>query len=497
MTEFLWLLRAEWTKFRTVRGWLIGVVVAALAMLALGVVSASGSHRQVASAPGETHAHRDPPTGPGGESVTDTFAFAHRALDGDGSITARLSTLTGETVSSGGATPAALAPWAKAGLIVKESTEQGSAYAAVMLTGAHGVRLQYNYTGDIAAPGGTAPTTAPRWLRLVRSGSNLTGYASADGTAWTPVGTARLTGLPGTVQVGMFAASPPREVIRQQIGQIIGDMELTRATAVFDQVEVQGGWSTGPWQTEAIGDHAGEAREEGGTVTVAGSGDIAPNVAGAGSALERTLVGAVAGVLVLIVLGVLFITAEYRRGMIRTTFAGSPRRGRVLAAKAIVIGAVAFGAGLVAGAISLPLCASILRRNGNYLLPVSGLTEVRMVVGTAALLAVAAVFALAVATMIRRSAGAVAAIVVLIVMPYLLASAAVLPDGAARWALRVTPAAAFAIQQSIPQYPQVSTAYLPSLGYYPLAPWAGFAVLCAYAVGALGLAIFLLRRRDV
>jgi ABC-type transport system involved in multi-copper enzyme maturation permease subunit len=63
-------------------------------------------------------------------------------------------------------------------------------------------------------------------------------------------------------------------------------------------------------------------------------------------------------------------------------------------------------------------------------------------------------------------------------------------------ALRLTPAAAFAIQQSIPQYSQVSNLYTPSNGYYPLAPWAGFAVLCAWAALALGLAVFLLRRRD-
>jgi ABC-type transport system involved in multi-copper enzyme maturation permease subunit len=72
----------------------------------------------------------------------------------------------------------------------------------------------------------------------------------------------------------------------------------------------------------------------------------------------------------------------------------------------------------------------------------------------------------------------------------------VLPAGAARWLLRITPAAGFAIQQSLPQYPQVSNAYTPSSGYYPLAPWAGFAVLCGYAALALGLAIVLLRRRD-
>ena len=124
------------------------------------------------------------------------------------------------------------------------------------------------------------------------------------------------------------------------------------------------------------------------------------------------------------------------------------------------------------------------------------LTEVRVIVGTAALLAVAAVLALALGTMLRRSAGAVTAVIVVIVLPYLLSVASVLPAGAADWLLRVTPAAAFAIQQSIPQYPQVASLYTPANGYFPLAPWAGFAVLCGYAALALGLAVFLLRRRD-
>ena len=60
----------------------------------------------------------------------------------------------------------------------------------------------------------------------------------------------------------------------------------------------------------------------------------------------------------------------------------------------------------------------------------------------------------------------------------------------------MTPAAAFAIQQTLPQFPQVSGAYSPATGYFPLAPWAGVAVLCGYAALALILAAFLLRKRD-
>ena len=36
----------------------------------------------------------------------------------------------------------------------------------------------------------------------------------------------------------------------------------------------------------------------------------------------------------------------------------------------------------------------------------------------------------------------------------------------------------------------------PATGYFPLAPWAGFAVLCAWTALALALAAFLLSRRD-
>ena len=120
-----------------------------------------------------------------------------------------------------------------------------------------------------------------------------------------------------------------------------------------------------------------------------------------------------------------------------------------------------------------------------------------MIVGTAALLAVAAVLALAIGAVIRRGAAAVAAVIAVIVMPYFFAGPmAVLPGSAADWLLRVTPAAAFAIQQAYPRYPQVSASYTPANGYYPLAPWAGFAVLCAVGRARAGPGRVLLRRRD-
>lgn len=50
----------------------------------------------------------------------------------------------------------------------------------------------------------------------------------------------------------------------------------------------------------------------------------------------------------------------------------------------------------------------------------------------------------------------------------------VLPQGAGAWLLRVSPAAAWAIQPTLPQYPQVSEVYVSSAGYFPLFLWPGW-----------------------
>lgn len=492
------LVRAEWTKFRTVRGWVVGMVAAALVTVLLGLISPAGSQR-VCAGPGGC-GRASVPIGPDGEAVTDSFYFVHRELGPHGSMTVRVGSLTGlipplDDPSRNAPMRPGLVPWAKAGLLVKAGTGQGSAYAAVMTTGRHGVRMQYDYTHDAAG----SLTGSTGWLRLVRSGADVTGYESTDGAHWKKVGTAHLAGLPDTVPAGMFVAAPDYQVSTQNLGGASTNGGPSEATATFDHVSLTGGTTGGKWAGEQIGGGlpvSGFARS-GGTFRVHGSGDIAPAVAGPqGDNVERALVGSFAGLIVVIVVATLFITAEYRRGLIRTTLAAGPRRGRLLLAKSVVIGAVTFVAGLAAAATAFSVVRAIQRSKNDLVLPVTWSTEVRVIVGTAALLAVAAVLALAVGTLLRRSAAAVAIGIVVIVLPYILAAAAVLPVTPAQWVLRISPAAAFAIQQSIPQYAQVEAPYTPATGYFPLPPFAGFAVLCGWTALALGLAVVLLRRRD-
>ena len=198
-----------------------------------------------------------------------------------------------------------------------------------------------------------------------------------------------------------------------------------------------------------------------------------------------------------LVAGAQFKPREYRRGLIRATLAASPRRGRALAAKAIVLSTVTFAAGLAGAAAAVLIGTPLLRASGNPVYPATPLTEVRVIAGTAALTAVFAVFALSVGAILRHGAGAVSATVTAVILPYLLTAAIpVLPAGAADWVLRVTPAAGFAIKQVIPAYPQVAASYTPSSDFFPLAPWAGFAVSCAWTALTLVLAACLLRRRD-
>ena len=520
------LVRAEWIKFRSVRGWVIGMILAAILTVFLGVFAAANASIgcQINGGPPKSGKACLPyiPHGPGGEIVTDSFYFARQPLAGNGTITAEVTSLTGEhanlssgpaQVGNGNMVPG-LVGWAKAGIIIKQSTHQGSAYAAMMVTGGHGVRMQYNFTGDTAGMPGAVSAAHPRWLRLTRSGDTITGYDSADGTHWTQVGTVQLTGLPSTVQAGMFATSPGYTVTQNSFGGQSNNGGPAQATGVFDHVSLAGGAPGSTWTPAAIGGGGpagggpgpgggGSApfTRNGGSYTLTGSGDIAPVTPGPDSPLPtvtigQSLAGAFLGLIAIVVVAAMFFSTEYRRGLIRTTLAATPRRGAVLAAKAVVIGAVAFVTGLAAAVVSIGVGVPKEENSGQVLLTAPLPTEVRVIVGTAAMLAVAAIFAVALGAILRRSAAAITIAVVTVVMPFLLAALNVVPAGVGDWLLRLTPAAGLAIEQSIPRYAQVTTVISPVQGYYPLSPYAGFAVLCLWAAAALALALVMLRRRD-
>ena len=218
--DFSATLRAEWTKFRTVRGWVAGMALMAGLLVLFAYLTANGMHSGTCTAgsggaPACATGHPYVPIGPGGEAVADSYYLVSKQLTGEGTLTARVGSLSGVTSSgpanaapSIGDTRPGLPAWSKAGIIVTASTRQGAPYAAVMATRGHGVRFQYDYTHD--SPGMPGPVSAgsPRWLRLTRSGQTLTAYESNDGRHWQRIGVTTLKGLGASARIGLFATSP-------------------------------------------------------------------------------------------------------------------------------------------------------------------------------------------------------------------------------------------------------------------------------------------------
>jgi hypothetical protein len=463
------LLLAEWTKLRSVRRWML--TLAAVVGLTLLVAVIEGSSRGGGDA--EAGEPLEQP------EFTDEFHLVHQPLSGDGSIVARVVSQEDSH------------EWAKAGIMVKSRLDVGAPYAALLLTPDHGVRMQWNFENDVA---GNEDGAAPQWLRLTRSGDVVTGYESPDATNWEEVGEAELDHLPSTVEVGLFVTSPLSVEIDRQYGSSAVHEEPTVGVAEFDNVRIED--TEGPSSPEladwrsydtSMESFDGELTESDGVFTLTGSGDVTEVRRPFADDLVRlSLEGTTVGVLAAAALGALFMTAEFRRGMIRTTFAASPGRGRVLMAKAIVLGGATFGAGLVASILAFWVSQRTLRTTtrpaGLPELSLADATVLRAVVGTAVVLALVAVLSLAVATIVRHTAVAIPLVVLPLLVPSIVSTG--LPLGVANWLTRLTPSAGFAVQETLERY---DTA---------IAPLVGLGVLAAYTAVGLGAATALLRRRD-
>jgi ABC-2 type transport system permease protein len=192
--------------------------------------------------------------------------------------------------------------------------------------------------------------------------------------------------------------------------------------------------------------------------------------------------GLAVGQLIMAALGVLLITGEYSSGMIRSTLVAVPRRRLVLAAKA----AVAAGIVLVAGEIGA--FAAFLAGQSVLSSPAPHATlgqpgVLRAVLMAGAYPALIALIAVGLGAVIRHTAGAISAVVgILFVLPLIL-----VPLG-------------ISIQNSVGQFMPMIIAEnsLTAVKAVPhsLAPGAGFAVLCGYAVIALAAGGWALAHRD-
>ncbi len=176
--------------------------------------------------------------------IADEFRYAYRPLVGDGSIVARVDSLRDTDV------------WAKAGIMIRETLDVGSTFAAVYLTGSNGVRFQARPIGNDSATSDSAVATPeqvalvePVWLKLERVGDAFNAYYSTDpdvegwiAMAWNP----QTIPMTGAVTIGLALTS-------HSAGNV--------TVAEFSEVSAQGAVA-GSWQVAEIGgDHPANVPE--------------------------------------------------------------------------------------------------------------------------------------------------------------------------------------------------------------------------------------------
>lgn len=165
-------------------------------------------------------------------------------------------------------------------------------------------------------------------------------------------------------------------------------------------------------------------------ITAAGTGYYSDPV------LSPGLYGLMLGQLATITLGVLVITSEYGTGMIRTTFTACPQRWRVLTAKAMVLFGLSFALTTLACSVTaLVNWAALSGRNATReccdigsgatirdgVTTASGYEWLGATVGAGLYVALLALLALAVGTLLRHSAGAITTMMGLVLLPLIIA----------------------------------------------------------------------------
>lgn len=221
--------------------------------------------------------------------------------------------------------------------------------------------------------------------------------------------------------------------------------------------------------------------------------------------LAPGLFGLMLGQICIITLGVLVITSEYGTGMIRTTMTACPHRGRVLIAKSLIFFTLAFVMTTVACTVTALINSALLSdqeipeyaersdalpgtiENGQV---VAGSGEwLGATVGAGLYVALLGLLALAVGALLRHSAGAITAMLGLVLLPLVMAL--------------------FMVGETLEKVREVLMEYSPlnglaSLYRIPMAAedqnttgWPLLGMLAGVTVVALGTAYVLLNRRDV
>jgi hypothetical protein len=161
---------------------------------------------------------------------SDGFHYAYKMLTGPGSIIAKVVSIDNTD------------PWAKAGVMIRETLEPGSKHALICVTPGNGVAsvVRVDTDGESYTSNQTG-ITAPLWVKLERDlAGDFTVSHSADGSSWLSLEdfTSQRIQMGAAVYVGLAVTSRNADATCQ---------------AVFSNVSITGNVSQQQWMDQDIG----------------------------------------------------------------------------------------------------------------------------------------------------------------------------------------------------------------------------------------------------
>ncbi|QJE98937.1 cadherin domain-containing protein [Luteolibacter luteus] len=135
---------------------------------------------------------------------SDSFQFVWQPLGGNGSITARVA-----SVSASGSL-------SRAGVMIRDTLASNSRHVFLGVTEEGGFRWirRTGFNGNTSTNSSGSAAFPNAWVRLTRNGSVITAYKSMDGEAWTPIGSLTAD-FPETCYFGLAVASGSQSLLHQ------------------------------------------------------------------------------------------------------------------------------------------------------------------------------------------------------------------------------------------------------------------------------------------
>jgi regulation of enolase protein 1 (concanavalin A-like superfamily) len=130
-------------------------------------------------------------------NASDSFHFVYQALHGDGQIIARVTGMDNTN------------PWAKAGVMIRESLNANARQVSALLTPRNGIAFIRRTSTAGSSRLDSASGGVPYWVKLIRHGGTITAYRSSNGVNWVSVGSVTVT-MSADVLIGLAVCAKNR-----------------------------------------------------------------------------------------------------------------------------------------------------------------------------------------------------------------------------------------------------------------------------------------------